>query len=270
MIYWDPSPEMFRLPYVDWPIFWYGGLFAVGFALGLPIFVHILTRFLGERHRKEAFRIADRLTAYMVIGTVVGARLGHFLFYEKPAVYLGRPLALFQVWEGGLASHGAAVGIVLALMLFSYKIRPQQPQLTPIRLLDFVCVPTALAACLIRFGNFMNQEVLGTPSTLPWAVHFGHPADPRAVVPCHPVQLYEALFYLLVFFFLFRVSRRRLHTEGTLIGLFLILVFTFRFFIEFLKLEQSRLVHASLTMGQMLSIPLILAGIVLLGKRKKV
>ena len=263
VIYWDPKPEIFVLPIVHWPILWYGVLFAFGFAVGFPIFVNILTRFLGKNQKAKAVLITDRLTVYMIIATVVGARVGHFLFYEHPAHYLRDPFEILRVWEGGLASHGAAVAIILALILFSYRLRSLEPKLTWIRLLDFVSIPTAFAAVCIRIGNFINQEILGTPSTLPWAVTFGHPADGSLPLPRHPVQLYEALFYLAVFFLLWRLSflPSFLFARGRLIGLFLILVFGFRFFVEFLKTEQSFLIGASaLTMGQILSIPAIIAG----------
>lgn len=265
-IYWDPKPEIFVLPIVKWPILWYGVIFAIGFAVGFPIFVSILTRFLGKGEKKKAVVIADRLTIYMILGTVIGARVGHFLFYEHPANYLRDPFEVFRIWEGGLASHGAVVGIVLALILFSYRIRPVEPKLTPICLLDFVCVPTAFAAFCIRIGNFINQEILGTPTHLPWAVVFGHPADRSIPIPRHPVQIYEAIFYLAVFFLLWRLSffRSFLFIRGKLIGLFLVLVFGFRFFVEFLKTEQSHLMSASsLTMGQILSIPVFVAGFIL-------
>lgn len=263
-IYWDPKPEIFTLPLVHWPILWYGALFALGFAIGFPVFVGILTRFLGKDQKQKAVALTDRLTIYMIIATVVGARVGHFLFYEHPANYLNDPLEIFRVWEGGLASHGAAVGIILALILFSYRIRTLEPKLTWVRLLDFVCIPTAFAGFCIRIGNFVNQEVLGTPSDLPWAVVFGHPADGSIPIPRHPVQIYEALFYLAVFFCLWRLSFNKpfLLARGKLIGLFLILVFGFRFLIEFLKTEQSHLLASSaLTMGQILSLPAILAGL---------
>ena len=265
VIYWDPRPEIFILPFFNWPILWYGVIFALGFAVGFPIFVSILTRFLGKDQKKKATSITDRLTVYMIFGTVIGARLGHFLFYEHPKNYLNDPFEIFRIWEGGLASHGAAIGIVIALILFSYRIRSVEPKLDWIRLLDFVCVPTAFAAFCIRIGNFMNQEILGTPTNLPWGVVFGHPADRSFPVPRHPVQIYEALFYLAVFFFLWKLTFKRhfLITRGKLIGLFLILVFGFRFVIEFFKTEQSHLISSSaLTMGQILSIPAVLAGIV--------
>ncbi len=264
-IYWDPKPEIFVVPIFNWPILWYGVLFALAFAVGFPIFVGILTRYLGKREKPKAIQITDRLTIYMIIATVVGARLGHFLFYEHPSNYLGDPLEFFRVWEGGLASHGAAVGIIIGLILFSYRIRAIEPKLTWIRLLDFVSVPAALGGCLIRFGNFINQEVLGTPTDLPWAVVFGHAADRSMPIPRHPVQLYESLFYLAVFVLLWRLTykHRFLFRRGKLIGLFLILVFGFRFFVEFIKTEQSHLLDLSfLTMGQLLSIPTVIAGVI--------
>ncbi len=259
--YWDPKPEVFKVPYFEWPILWYGVLFAAGFALGFPIFVGILTRFLGEK--RLAVQITDRLTLYIILATVIGARVGHFIFYERPEEYLRRPLEIFQIWEGGLASHGAAIAIILALMLFSYRIKRLSPQLTWIRLLDFISIPAALAGCFIRIGNFINQEILGTPTDLPWAVVFGHPADRSFPVPRHPVVLYEALFYLMVFFLLWKLSFQKfyLKRDGKLIGLFLIFVFGFRFLIEFFKTEQSHLLSSSwFTMGQMLSIPAVIGG----------
>ncbi|MBX7066007.1 MAG: prolipoprotein diacylglyceryl transferase [Parachlamydiales bacterium] len=267
VIYWDPKPEIFRIPYFDWPVLWYGVLFALGFAIGFPIFVGILTRYLGgKEHKKKAVQIGDRLTLYMILGTVIGARLGHFLFYERPVHYLTDPLQLFRIWEGGLASHGGAIGIIIALMIFSWRVRAFSPKLTWVRLLDFVAVPAALAAFFIRIGNFINQEVLGTATDLPWGVVFGHPADHSTPFPRHPVQIYEALFYIAVFFLLWKLSFQTyyLKTQGKLIGLFLILVFGFRFLIEFWKMEQSRLLfNSSLTMGQFLSIPLIVIGLIL-------
>lgn len=216
--------------------------------------------------RKKAFSLADQLTVYMVLATILGARLGHFLFYESPSTYFRDPLEIFQIWKGGLASHGAAVGIIAALILFSWRIREKAEDLTWVRLLDFVSAPAAFIGCCIRVGNFFNQEILGTPTTLPWAVVFGHPADYSLPVPRHPVQLYEAIFYLLVFFLLWSLSYRPRFflQKGKFIGLFLILVFGFRFLIEFLKLEQSHLLPSTfpLTMGQILSLPVIGLGLI--------
>ena len=272
-IYWDPNPEIFTVPFLNFPILWYGVFFALGFWFSFLIVVRILVRYFSlvpayKTHdavdlKRRAHSLVDRLTVYIVIGTILGARLGHFLFYEQPSDYLSDPLEFFRFRNGGLASHGAIIGIIAATLLFSHRIKKIYPDLTWVRILDFIAVPTALAGACIRIGNFFNQEILGTPTNLPWAVVFGHPADRSLPLPRHPVQLYEALWYLAVFVLLWRLSRKPsfLLKKGKLVGLFLILVFAFRFFIEFLKTEQSHLLTESLlTMGQILSIPVILLG----------
>ena len=272
-IYWDPDPEIFSIPFLNFPILWYGLFFALGFWFSFLIVVRILIRYFHQIPvykkqdtadlKKRAHSLVDRLTVYIVIGTILGARLGHFLFYEQPSDYLSDPLEFFRFRNGGLASHGAIIGIIIATFLFIRRIQKNYPDLTWVRLLDFIAVPTALAGACIRIGNFFNQEILGTPTNLPWAVVFGHPADRSLPVPRHPVQLYEALWYLVVFLLLWRLSYRPsfLLKKGKLVGLFLILIFAFRFFIEFLKTEQSHLLQETwLTMGQILSVPVIIVG----------
>lgn len=269
-IYWDPNPIFFTIPGVNWPIYWYGLFFMLGFVFAFPLAVSNLSRFFffteGDFFKARATKIVDRLTAVIVIATVVGARLGHFLFYERPAKYWQNPLEIFQIWKGGLASHGAVIGIVLGLIYFSRRIRSTEPLLTWVRLLDLIAPSAALVGAMIRVGNFWNQEVLGTPTQLPWAVIFGHPADRSRPIPRHPAQLYEAFFYLAVFVLLWALSYRKkwVLTQGRSIGLFLVLVFGFRFAIEFLKLEQSHLLSSTLNMGQILSIPVVIGGWVLI------
>jgi prolipoprotein diacylglyceryl transferase len=221
--------------------------------------------------KKQAVFLTDRLTVYIVVATVLGARLGHYFFYERPSDYLRHPLEILEIWKGGLASHGAAVAIVIALGIFIYRYKASARQLSWLHLLDFISVPTALAAVFIRIGNFFNQEILGTATDVSWAVVFGHAADHSLPVPRHPVQLYEALFYALVFLLLWRLSFRLkyLMAQGKLIGIFLILVFGFRFIVEYWKVEQSHLLSTVLTMGQILSIPAVLAGIFLLYKSRR-
>lgn len=271
-IYWDIKPEIFTIPIVNWPILWYGLFFALGFVISFPIFVSILARFFSsfskyqkENRRKNSIALSDRLVVYIVLGTVIGARVGHFLFYESPSSYLKDPFELFRIWEGGLASHGGVIGVLLAVYLFSRKMRKNYPELTWIKLLDLLCIPSALIAFFIRLGNFFNQEILGKPTDLPWGVIFGHPADHSRPFPRHPVQLYEGLFYLLLFFLFWKMSYtdRWLKKEGFLAGLFLILIFSFRFLIEYLKEEQSYLLPDPffLTMGQILSFPMISLGL---------
>jgi phosphatidylglycerol---prolipoprotein diacylglyceryl transferase len=278
MIYWDPSPDLFIIPILNWPIKWYGLFFALGFLIGFSLFERILLRYFLQKNKSRknsicelkriALKVTDRTTLYVVIATALGARLGHFLFYENPSEYLKNPIEILQIWQGGLASHGAAIAIIIALYLLSRWTKKIDSGLTPLRLLDFITVPTALAGCFIRIGNLFNQEILGTATQLPWGFIFGHPMDGSLSIPRHPVQIYESIFYLIVFLILWRLSYRRsfLLCQGRLIGLFLVLVFGFRFFIEYLKLEQSLLISASgvLTMGQWLSIPLVILGTVLI------
>ena len=152
-------------------------------------------------------------------------------------------------------------------------MRKKVPSLSFVRLVDLIVIPTACAGALIRMGNFLNQEVLGTVTTVPWAIIFGHAADGSAPMPRHPAQLYEALFFFGVFFTLLWLWNRKslFLIPGKLSGLFFILVFSFRFVIEYLKEEQSVLMTQSspLLMGQLLSIPMIILGVLLFLKRSK-
>ena len=229
--------------------------------------------FLGEKFagiisvKKRAMGFGEKLALYVMVGTIIGARLGHLLFYEPMESYLSDPLIFIKTWEGGLASHGGVIGILFALGLFLLKMRKRIPALSFVRLIDFLVIPTALAGAVIRVGNFLNQEVLGKVSTLPWAIVFGHAADGSPPMPRHPAQLYEAIFYLGVFSFLlwFWNQRALFLTPGKLSGLFFLLVFAFRFMIEFLKEPQSALLaqKSGLLMGQWLSIPMVIIGAIL-------
>lgn len=273
MIYWDPPREIFFLPFFHFPILWYGALFAFGFWIALILFIQIISRYLrlfqkadAGTAQKDARTIADRLTLYIVVGTLLGARLGHFLFYEQPSQYLADPLEFFRFRNGGLASHGAVAGIVIAACAFRLRTRKQYPDLDVLRILDFMSAPAAFASCCIRIGNFFNQEILGLPSTLPWAVVFGHPADGSAPIPRHPVQLYEALSYLIIFFILRFVTKSSSFflARGRTAGLLFVLVFGARFLMEHWKEEQSGFFSvSSITMGQVLSIPLVVLGLFL-------
>ena len=222
--------------------------------------------------KKKADLITDKLLVYMMIATVIGARLGHVFLYEDQVFYLKHPLEILKVWQGGLASHGAAFAIIIAMVLFSRHLTKYSPKISFIKLMDFIAVPIALAGFFIRIGNFFNQEILGKPTSFFTAIIFSNPQDSFGVVPRHPVQLYEAVFYLFVFVFLFLLSYKNwfLKKEGFSIGLFLILVFSFRFFIEFLKVKQSYILsdNSILLMGQYLSIPFVLIGIAFLFSKK--
>jgi phosphatidylglycerol---prolipoprotein diacylglyceryl transferase len=204
----------------------------------------------------------DRLTWFIVIGTIVGARLGHVFFYDWP-YFQNHLLEIVMIRNGGLASHGGTIGVLIAVWLFLYSNRSKFPELSFISLLDLLCIPTAFVVTCIRIGNFFNQEILGIQTTVPWAVVFGQPADGSLPFPRHAVQLYEAIAYLGVFFLLLTLWKKFPELKkGTLSSIFFILVFGSRFLIEFLKMPQSMLIdESSIQMGQYLSIPFILLGI---------
>jgi len=260
-IVWNVSPEIFSFP--DWlPLLggrgvrWYGALFAASFVVGYYIMQKIFER------EKIGIKVLDQLSTYMIVATVVGARLGHCLFYE-PAYYLANPIEILKVWEGGLASHGAAIGIIIALYFFSRK-----QQKTIIWTLDRVVIVVALAGFFIRTGNLMNSEIFGHITALPWGFEFVRASDPvLRTDPRHPTQLYEGLFYLATFFFLYRSYFKKNMGQkqpGYIFGIFLIAIFGSRLFIEFLKEPQVGFeADMTLNMGQWLSIPFIIGGIVI-------
>ena len=267
MLRWDPSPSIFpwNLPILGRPILWYGVFFALGIFLAYLAFVTLLKEEKSNEIKVNARKITDQISTYLLIGILLGARLFDMLFYENLGTLFRDPLFLFRLWEGGLSSHGAVLGLILAVFFYQRRYR----YFTTLHLLDLLSVVAGISAAFIRIGNFFNQEILGTPSYLPWAIIFGHPADGSFPVPRHPVQLYEALFYLLMFIVMWRL-KNRLQTwiDGRLCGLFLIGIFSFRFLIEYFKEEQSVwLQHSSFTMGQWLSIPFVLIGLFLFFRR---
>ncbi len=246
-IHWNVNPEIFTIG--EWGPRWYGLLFALSFVAGYYI---ILKYFKREGIKQE---VLDSLTMYMFIGTLIGARLGHCLFYE-PAFYLENPLKILAVWQGGLASHGAAVGITVALYLFARKHKKSY-----LWIFDRIVIVVALAGFFIRTGNLMNSEIYGHETMLPWGFIFDLRGE---TVPKHPTQIYEALSYLLIFGLLYmlfeRIHKKQKH--GLVFGIFLVLLFGTRFFIEFLKEDQVDFEASMyLNMGQWLSIPLVIAGI---------
>ncbi len=263
-ISWDPSRVAVTIPLLDLPIYWYSLLFAGGFFLGYLVAVRLTWKALGIE-KKAAYTFMDHLAWYVFIGMIVGARLGHVFFYEWP-YFKNHLIEILYTWEGGLSSHGGGIGLLAGLLLFWKNPKRRLNGLSFMRLLDVLCVATSLVAGFIRLGNFFNQEILGKTSTLPFAVWFGHPSDPSAVMPCHPVQLYEALFYFACFAILYKAFFRL--RQGKTAGLFFILIFTFRFFIEFLKLPQGAYDTSTINMGQWLSLPFVALGIYLLSKRK--
>ena len=252
---WDVSPELFHIGPIT--VRWYGLFFAMSFLLGYEIMRYVFR----QEHKPE--RDLSTLLFVMMAGTVIGARLGHTLLYE-PEFYLSHPIEILEVWKSGPASHGGAIGILTALYLYSRK-RPDQPFLW---LLDRMVIPVALAGFWIRMGNLMNSEIIGRPTDLPWGMVFAR-VD---LISRHPTQVYEALAYLTIFAILFAVYRKHKRTivAGYISGIFFTLVFSVRFLIEFLKVPQVAFEEQwVLDMGQWLSIPFILLGLILWGRALK-
>ncbi|HVD98731.1 MAG TPA: prolipoprotein diacylglyceryl transferase [Cytophagaceae bacterium] len=345
-IIWDFSPELFSIGKLT-PR-WYGPLFALGFIVG-PIILGKIFKIEG-RSQKEA----DTINAYMIIGTVLGARLGHCFFYE-PGYFLAHPIEILYIWQGGLASHGAGIGMLTAIWLYHRK----NPSQSYLYLLDRIVLTVALGGCFIRLGNLTNSEIIGIPANVPQgfvfvnsttsairetfkgqvsdvsikqngtdstmdgkyltgvdihmkvksfgdgniremaqnnirqtiyaspeygehiilakgenSISIGEPGREGTEVvmrawgiPRHPAQLYESITCLLLFFLLaFVYSRYKAATpEGMLFGIFMIWIFTLRFFYEFIKEDQVAFENSmQFNMGQLLSIPMVLIGIIVL------
>lgn len=265
-IIWDPSRSVlpWNIPFLNRPIYWYGVFFALGFFIAYRLFYTILKKYSPQKLEPSRLQhFVDTFTFRIALCTVLGARLFDVLFYQSWSAFKEHPLKIFSAWEGGLASHGGVLGILLGIF-FLYRGMAK-----PMRwiLLDTLPIVGCFAGCFIRFGNFFNQEILGTETALPWGIIFANPLDGSAQVPRHPVQLYEAFFYLIlgiVLYFLMRKKRFQLG-EGKLFSLGLFAIFTFRFFIEFFKEEQCEWFPAlPIHMGQLLSLPFILLALILL------
>ncbi|SMB89240.1 prolipoprotein diacylglyceryl transferase [Hymenobacter roseosalivarius DSM 11622] len=252
-ITWDVAPEIVKIGPLT--LRWYGLLFMSGFVLGTFVLSHIY------RSERVSPQWVDVITVYMLVGTVVGARLGHCLFYD-PGYYLTHPLDILKIWEGGLASHGATLGILLAVWYFS-----RNNKFDYLWTLDRIVIVVALGGALIRLGNLFNSEIFGHETTVPWAFKFVRDTEHLVngvAVPRHPTQIYESLFcvFLLVLLYLMWNRTKEKTPRGQLFGLFVVLLFTFRFLIEFLKEDQSDFENGMvLNMGQILSVPLIFVGL---------
>lgn len=248
-IHWNVAPEIIK--FGGFEIRWYGLLFAIGFFVSYYILKNM---FIRENIKIE---LLDKLTMYVGISTIIGARLGHVLFYQ-PDYYIHHLLEIFQIWKGGLASHGGAIGIIIALIIFSKKYK-----ISFLWLIDKIVVVVAITGALIRIGNLMNSEIYGIPTNVPWAFIFERIDN----IPRHPTQIYESLAYLSIFILLMFLYYKKdmWKKQGFIFGLFLILLFSARFFIEFIKENQTNIgKELILDMGQILSIPFIIAGIYLI------
>ena len=256
-VHWHVDPVIFSIGPVS--IRWYSILFVSGFVLGWFLFKWFCKR------EKLPLSLLDPLLYTLLIATIVGARLGHCLFYQ-PDYYLGSWQGFWEIfmpWKGGLASHGGAIALLLAMWWFSAHYGKKN-DFDFLWIMDRLCITVAFAGCFIRLGNLFNSEIYGDVTGLPWGFIFDLRGETE---PKHPTQLYEALSYLILGLILVWVYRNKLDKvyRGFFFGAFLIGCFGMRFLIEFIKEPQVGFEETmALNMGQLLSIPFIVAGITIL------
>ncbi len=256
-IIWNPDGTLLDLGFYQ--LRWYSILFGLGFVLGY--------QFVKWRFKRENLdlKLLDNLAVYLVIATVIGARLAHCIFYDwdyyqNHLLEILLPFRFSPEFEFtgflGLASHGGGIGVTIALLIFARVY-----QIKKLWLLDTIALVIPLAAVCIRLGNLMNSEIIGQTTDVPWAFVFTAIDN----LPRHPTQLYEAICYLIIFILLFMIDKKEKVRDGFILGLMLTTFFIARFFIEFVKADQSDFeTGMAINMGQWLSIPFILAGLVLI------
>ena len=266
---WDVDPEIIKIG--AFSVRYYGLLFALGFLLGYKV-----VEFMFKAEKRDMIWL-DKLLMYVAIATIVGARLGHCIFYdwayyqnhllEMVLPFRFEPSFKFTGFQG-LASHGAAIGIIIGLWLYSKRITKK----SIFWALDRAVIPVALAGCMIRLGNFMNSEIIGLPTNLPWGIKFLRAYIENPELPRHPTQLYEALAYLTTFAVLMHIYWKTNYKErqGFLFGVAIVLIFGFRFIIEFAKeVQEAWEATMAINMGQVLSIPFIVVGLFIMWYSKK-
>lgn len=267
-ISWNPPREIFYLPIIHHPITWYGAILALGCIVGYAILSSLYRHFVDNLSiagssklivRLHVKEFCEAISMYCLFGILMGARIGHILFYENINEYVLDPLRIFMIWEGGISSHGAIAGAGIAIGCYLYRLG-ERSRISFTQLADLLVIPVTLGMAFVRFGNFINQEAVGFYTSLPWGVIFENPLAIDGGIPRHPVQIYEALGYIGLFYFLRKLYMRNISllSPGKIVSLFLILGFTIRFFLEYLKEEPLHYLY--LNIGQWLSIPFIIIG----------
>ena len=270
---WNVDPEIFSIGPLH--VRWYGLMWALGIWLALVVVQKLF------KNEKLSEKWLDSLFIYTVVGTILGARLGHCFFYEwkplaEPVSFLGitfsygnyyitHPWELLYVWRGGLASHGGAIGILIAMYLYNKNVSKKGF----IWILDRLVIGAALTGAAIRFGNLMNSEIYGSATTLPWGFIFSRDGQTE---PMHPTQIYEMIYCLVTFAITWWLywKKQAYKKNGLIFGVFLIGIFGSRFLLEFIKLDQEAFESGMLlNMGQILSIPFIVWGIWLIIRSSK-
>ena len=251
---WNAEPILFQLGPIA--IRYYSLMFIIGF---ISMSYYVKKVFQADGHDPK---LVDSLTNHIIVGMIVGARLAHCFFYD-PGYYLSNPHKILMVWEGGLASHGGYLGVIIAVSLFIKK----NPKINFLWLMDNIAGPCLFVGGLIRIGNFMNSEIIGKASDLPWAIIF----KKVDLVPRHPAQLYEAIGYFSVAFLYMYLSRKAKGLKnGAVLAIAMILSFLFRFFVEFAKDNQSTISDSlPINMGQILSLCFMMGGVYLYLKVQK-
>ena len=256
-VHWNIDPVILHIG--GFELRYYSLLFVSGFILGWYIMKSFFVR------EKISTDLLDPMLYMLLICTIVGARLGHVIFYQ-PDYYFGSWQGFWEIfmpWKGGLASHGGTIALLIGIWWYAKKYGKKN-DFDFVWTLDHLVIPVAFAACFIRLGNLFNSEIYGTPTTLPWGFVFERNGE---TLPCHPTQLYEAGTYLLLGLFLMWLYWKKLDNvyRGTFVGIFLIVCFGSRFLIEFIKNDQVDFeANMLLNQGQLLSIPFVLLGIGLL------
>lgn len=255
-ITWNVDPEIFS-GFIT--VRWYGLMFAIGFLVGYEIVAKMF------KHEGAPEKWLGILLIYVVVATIVGARLGHVFFYEWD-IYKADPIKILYIWEGGLASHGGTIAIIIAVILYSIFVTKRSPLWT----FDRLVIAIAFVGGLIRLGNLFNSEIFGTATDLPWGFMFVRSREWHELYEgqgVHPTQIYEALCYFALFGLLMWMYWKKNAEErpGLILGVFFIGIFLPRFFIEFIKNDQvAREATMTLNIGQQLSIPFILIGVLLI------
>ena len=254
MIHWNVDPEIFNI--AGFGPRYYGLAFVLGFI--------IAERYIGKFLLRDGYTAQDvsKLFTFSLFGTIIGARLGHCLFYE-PGYYLSNPILILKVWEGGLASHGGFLGVMISIWLFNRKVK----RISYLYLLDLAAAPALLTGSFIRIGNLMNSEILGHPSNVSWAFIFERVDN----IPRHPAQIYESFGYFCVSMLVFYLYSKyeKVWPHGRFVGITLVLGMSWRFFTEFFKDNQVAFEQGmTLNMGQLLSIPMILIGLALIYQKQ--
>lgn len=260
---WNVNPEIVNI--LGIPVKYYGLLFLTGLVLCFNILKSI--------YNKENLSIQahEALFSYALIGILVGARLGHCIFYDFD-YYSQHPIEiLLPIQKGpdgiyhfvgfaGLASHGGGIGLVIMLLLYSRKYK-----IPFMKVLDAIAIVLPLGGVFIRLANLMNSEIIGTPTNVPWAFIFRQVDN----LPRHPAQLYEAISYFVIFLLIYLIYKKDIFKigKGFYFGISILLIFIMRILIEFIKVDQVEFEHGmSLNMGQLLSIPFVFLGLFFIGK----